>query len=339
MMGTKKQKTNMCNAIITALSSMEPSGRFLKQCAETGEWNELSKIDAADRVAQAMAYAVRGKEKCKLRREQLRRSRSSVRQQSKSAVEGMKSPQSADRPPNHQNAATNNHLGSDISSSSAAQGLASRRGVAAGARNSNSNTSTLEQLDVPGNSHLLQQHLQHLIQQSSGSIANAATLGSQIGQTVGQNRLLQLLLESQQQQLPQQLLPHHYTLNQNQLGQLLLLQSQTPLPIQPVLQIEGLMPTLANAQQQQQQLLLQQLMNQQNVLSSTSLPPSISLSDVPFVAGISPQLPNSHLLQPLQQQLNPLNDLLLSSVLGSLPQQQNSHTLPPNANSPQKHKM
>lgn len=125
-------------------------------------------------------------------------------------------------------------------------------------------------------------------------------------------------------------------MNQNQLGQLLLLQSQTPLPIQPVLQIEGLMPTLANAQQQQQQqLLFQQLMNQQNVLSSTSLPPSIlSLSDVPFVAGISPRLPNSHLLQPLQQQLNPLNDLLLSRVLGNLPQQQNSHTLPPNANSP-----
>lgn len=38
---------------------MEPPGRFLRKCADTGQWEELSKKEALNKAAQAMAYAVR----------------------------------------------------------------------------------------------------------------------------------------------------------------------------------------------------------------------------------------------------------------------------------------
>lgn len=321
MMGTKKQKTNVSNAIVATLYSMDPPGRFLKQCAETGKWNELSKTDAANRVAQAMAYAVRGKEQIKWRREQLRRSRSSLLQKQKDDTEGKKSPQRADRPTRPKNCTTNNHLGGDIILSSAAQGLATLRiGVAAGA--SIGNPSAFEQLSMPGNSHIQQQHLrQHPQQSSTTSTTLPASLGSYVDQHVSQNGLVQLLLKSQQH-------PPQY-MAQNPLEQLL--QSQTFL--QPALQIEELMPTLSRAHQQQQ-LLIQQLLNQQNVLT-TSLPPSISLS-APLMtgAGNRSQLHISYPLQPLQQQFNPLNDFLLSRMLDNL-QQQPNYSITRTSNAPQ----
>ena len=75
MAGTKKQKIDMSKAIVEAIYSKDPPGRFLKKCSKSGQWKELRKRDAADRVAQAMAYAVRGKDETKRRREELRRSR------------------------------------------------------------------------------------------------------------------------------------------------------------------------------------------------------------------------------------------------------------------------
>jgi hypothetical protein len=51
--------------IVETIYSMEPPGRFLKKCSETGEWRELSKKEAADKAAQAMAYAVRAELKAK----------------------------------------------------------------------------------------------------------------------------------------------------------------------------------------------------------------------------------------------------------------------------------
>eukprot|EP00985_Skeletonema_marinoi_P021731 scaffold13481_cov241-Skeletonema_marinoi.AAC.1 len=65
-------------AIVEAIYSLEPPGRFLKQCPATGQWSELSKRDVADRAAQAMAYAVSGKEKSQRRRERRRQSRQSL---------------------------------------------------------------------------------------------------------------------------------------------------------------------------------------------------------------------------------------------------------------------
>ena len=38
---------------------MDPPGRFLRKCADTGQWEELSKKEALNKAAQAMAYAVR----------------------------------------------------------------------------------------------------------------------------------------------------------------------------------------------------------------------------------------------------------------------------------------
>jgi hypothetical protein len=71
--GTKKQKMDMSKAIVESIYSMEPPGRFLKQCpGETGEWKELSRREAADRVAQAMAYAIKGESLKEKRRERRR---------------------------------------------------------------------------------------------------------------------------------------------------------------------------------------------------------------------------------------------------------------------------
>eukprot|EP00985_Skeletonema_marinoi_P014976 scaffold7649_cov154-Skeletonema_marinoi.AAC.5 len=38
---------------------MEPPGRFMKKCTDTGLWRVLSQREAADKTAQAMAYVVR----------------------------------------------------------------------------------------------------------------------------------------------------------------------------------------------------------------------------------------------------------------------------------------
>lgn len=46
---------------------MEPPGRFLKKCASNGEWTELSRKEASNKAAQAMAYAVRSDLKLKSR--------------------------------------------------------------------------------------------------------------------------------------------------------------------------------------------------------------------------------------------------------------------------------
>jgi hypothetical protein len=48
-------------AVVESIYSMEPPGRFLKKCADTGQWMELSKREAADKAAQAMAYVVRAR--------------------------------------------------------------------------------------------------------------------------------------------------------------------------------------------------------------------------------------------------------------------------------------
>jgi len=313
MTGTKKQKMNMSNAIVEAIYSMDPPGRFLKQCAETGQWKELSKRDAADRVAQAMAYSVRGKEKSKQRREERRRS---LRRKSQGDDLDAKSSQGAAQPIHPQQHVTNNHSGGDVSTYEV-QGHSPRRGAAAGT--SSGVPSAREQLRVPGNSNLQQQLLQQLQQSSSNNTTLPTTLGNSIDQNVNQNGLAQLLLQTLQQQ---QQIPLQYTFGQNPLGQLL------QYPLQPALQHEGLTQLLAQAQQQQQhnaqeQQILQHLLNQQNVLSSASLTPSISSLSAPYMTGTQPQPANINLLQTLQQQSNPPNVLLLSSVLSNLQRQPN----------------
>ena len=323
MGGTKKQKMNMPNAIVEAIYSMKPPGRFLKKCPDTGQWSELSTRDAADRVAQAMAYAVRGKDKSKRRREERRRSLRSSRQKSKNDDDdvGRKSSQSAHQSTHNQQRAITDELRDNASSSSAAHhGLDTRRGGAVGTINDMPSASDL--LRVLGNSNLQQQLLLQRLQQPSTTTTLPTSSVNSIDNNVDQHGLAQLLAQAMQQQ--QQPLPLQYTIGQNPIGQLL--QSQTPL--QPAI-FEGLTHLLLNQaqqHQQQQQLLLQRLSNQQNVLPSASLLPALSLI-APFLTGTrsQPQPANNHIISTIQQQSNtPSNALLLSSVLGSLQHQSNS---------------
>mmetsp|Transcript_18925 Transcript_18925/g.28554 ORF Transcript_18925/g.28554 Transcript_18925/m.28554 type:complete len:468 (+) Transcript_18925:178-1581(+) len=325
MTGTKKQKMDISKAIVEAIYSMDPPGRFLKKCPSTGQWNELSARDAADRVAQAMAYAVRGKDKSKRRREERRRSLLRKSQGDGDDLD-VKPSQGAAQPIHPQQHATHNHFGGNVASS-AAQGLTPRRGEALGA--SSGMPPAREQPHMPGNSNLQQQLLQQLQQSSSNNATLPTNLGNSIvDQNVNQNGLAQLLLQMLQQQ---QQIPLQYTVGQNPLGQLL------QYPLQPALQHEGLTQLLAQAQQQQhnaqEQLLLQHLLNQQNLLSSASLTPSISSLSAPYMTGTrsQPQPANINLLQTLQQQSNPANVLLLNSVLSNLQYQPNPNAAISNA--------
>ncbi len=65
IMGTRKQKMMISKDNVEAIYSMEPPGRFLKKCADTGQWKELSEREATNKAAQAMAYLVIVQEKKK----------------------------------------------------------------------------------------------------------------------------------------------------------------------------------------------------------------------------------------------------------------------------------
>eukprot|EP00984_Skeletonema_dohrnii_P014977 scaffold6412_cov147-Skeletonema_dohrnii-CCMP3373.AAC.4 len=323
MAGTKKQKMDISKAIVEAIYSKTPPGRFLKKCPDTGQWSELSKRDAADRAAQAMAYTIKG-ESLKEKRKQRRSSRQKSKDEGEVDVCTKSSSQSAHRSThNQQHAATRYLEGNHSSSSVAHHGLDTRRAGAVGT--SNDMPSASELLRVLGNSNLQQQLLLQQLQQPSTTTTTLPTSSvNSIDNNVDQHGLAQLLAQAMRQQQQQQL-PPQYTVGQNPLGQLL--QSQTPL--QPAT-LEGLTHQLLNQaqqQQHQQQLLLQRLLNQQNVLPSASLLPALSLT-APFLTGTrsQPQPANDTLLQNLQQQSNTpsSNALLLSSVLSSLQHQPNS---------------
>ncbi len=303
MAGTKKQKMEISKAIVEAVYSKDPPGRFLKRCSETGQWEKLSDREAADRVVQAMAYAGRGKDESKRRREELRRSRRRSRQKS---VDGPV------RLELERNKTTNQLLDQNISSSVAHHELAARRGGAEG--NTQSATGLLR---MTGNSnpqqqlHLLQQQLHQSSTSSVATLPTSADNTSNNESVADQNGLIQLLVQTLQQQQQQQqqqqlLLQLQCILNplNNPLGQLL--QPQTAL--QPALNV-GVNQLLNQAQQQQQQL-LRHLLNQQNLNPSASLPMSTSTS-APFLTGNQPQSANNLLLN-LQQQSS------LSNVLSQL---------------------
>eukprot|EP00985_Skeletonema_marinoi_P010812 scaffold5065_cov134-Skeletonema_marinoi.AAC.6 len=306
--GTKKRKMDISKAIVEAIYSMDPPGRFLKQCPDTGQWNELSKRDAADKAAQAMAYAIKG-ESLKQKRRNRRYSQRSLSPQRHMYSHG-----------------SNNHQlleGNDVSSSSVAlHGLAAH-GPAADTNNTESTLSNdhtdssladamlLRVPAVPSTSNSRPQ-----LQQSNSTTTTTLPTSSSIDQSesVNQNGLVQLLAQAvqqqqrhhhqrqQQQQQQQQQLPLQYTLGQNNpLGQqMIMMPPPQQQQLSPAL-LEGLTQILSQAQQQQQQQLLQQqqqqqlillqrLMNQQtvNVLpSAASLPPP---SNTPFLSlqGVMP---------------------------------------------------
>ncbi len=57
-MGTRKQKMMISKDNVEAIYSMDPPGRFLKKCSDTGQWKELPEREATNKAAQAMAYLV-----------------------------------------------------------------------------------------------------------------------------------------------------------------------------------------------------------------------------------------------------------------------------------------
>eukprot|EP00985_Skeletonema_marinoi_P016781 scaffold9061_cov236-Skeletonema_marinoi.AAC.1 len=146
-------------AIVEAIYSMEPPGRFLKKCHESGQWRELTKGEAADKAAQAMAYLVRANLKQKMKR--------SHSLPSSSRDKGAASSQSAhNQPPipSHVNV----HNASYVSASTTSASAASRqRGVGANADDDDdghNNPGVCNEM-FPDNPSLQQQLLQ--MQQSS----------------------------------------------------------------------------------------------------------------------------------------------------------------------------
>eukprot|EP00986_Skeletonema_menzelii_P013029 scaffold7383_cov118-Skeletonema_menzelii.AAC.1 len=219
---------DISKAIVLEVYSMDPPGRFLKQCPDTSQWKELSERDAADRAAQAIAYAIRGKDALKRKRDERRRSlRSSKKSKDDDNDDvGRKLPQSADRPTRLQIAQNSK---SNLPSSVARDGLAARRGGSAGTSNdaqpiagtSNNVQSASNLLRVPGNSILQQQQqlllLPQLNQQNIISSLPASVNNPINNQTLNQHGLIQQVLETLQQQQPQ--LPLQNTSVPNPWGQ------------------------------------------------------------------------------------------------------------------------
>ena len=367
MTGTKRQKMNMAKAIVEAIYSKEPPGRFLKKCTETGQWKELSKMEAANKAVQAMGYAVRGgscKQKKRVRR---RRSRSlpswtppplpSSKSRNYYDDVGTASSQISDR-------LTNNHLEGNVvvASSVAHHELVASRGPAAtagtthakstatvnnGLSDSAANELANELLPIPtGNAHLQQEEPLQQLQQSSRTILPISLVAPPTA--VNQYGLTQVLAHAheqqqrhhhQQQQQQQHLLQH--TLGQNLPLEGLHLQALQQLP---TALLEGLAQLLAQKDQQQQQLsLLQHAFGQHTSGLPNSLYPP-TLSSAPSSAlptsgilllstGSQPQQPvNSMFLQnPVQpQSQHPSNSYLLS-MLSHLQNQPNTGTGTSNA--------
>eukprot|EP00984_Skeletonema_dohrnii_P004935 scaffold1740_cov150-Skeletonema_dohrnii-CCMP3373.AAC.4 len=300
---------DISKAIVEAIYSKTPPGRFLKKCPDTGQWNELSRREAADRAAQAMAYVIKGeslKEKRRQRRSLLPPSLQSKDDDQADDVCTKPSSQSINHP-------TNNHSeGINHSSSSVAHhGLDTRREGAAGT--SDDVPSASELLRVPEHINLQEQLLLQQLQQSSTTNLPTSVDNPQLA---NQNVLAQLMFQSlQQQQIQQQQLPLQYTMGQNPFG----IQTQI-----------GLTPQMLNqAQQQQQQHNEQQqlfvqhqrqrLLNQQNELPLPS-PSTLSLS-APISTGHRSQLANNTLLQTIHLQSNPSFGVFSNAGISNAPQE------------------
>ena len=347
MSGTKKQKMDMSHAIVAAVYSMNPPGRFLKQCPDTGKWSELSERDAVERAAQAMGYAIRDKDDLKRKRDERRRSpRRSSRQKSSTeadddggddvAAEALSS------------LSVPHHLSAVRASSTTAAGDINNTTIesSTAAQNDRSGLSAADVMGMP-----LPPSSQ--LHQPSNAINHHPTSTNQY-----LNQWIQGVLAQAAQHQPQQQLLPNYNLGQNPLGQLPHSQTQTPLQPaasldvathQPVDQAQQLQQLIQQQQQWQNLILLQHLLNNpQNALTSDLLATilsSLAPSSAPL--GVAP-IPNanvassnyssttphlaannidiSHIQH--QQLSNPSNALLLSSVLSNLQHQLNGFGIP-----------
>lgn len=349
MSGTKKQKMDMSHAIVAAVYSMNPPGRFLKQCPDTGKWSELSERDAVERAAQAMGYAIRDKDDLKRKRDERRRSPRRRSSRQKSSTE-------ADDDDEDDVAAE------ALSSLSAPHNLSAVRASTAGdINNTTIESSTAAQNDRSGLSaaDVMGMPLppSSQLHQPSNAINHHPTSTNQY-----LNQWIQEVLTQAARHQPQlQQILQNYNLGQNPLGQLPHSHSQTQTPLQPAASLDVATHQPIDQTQQLQQLIQQQqqwqnlillqhrLNNPQNVLPSDLLATflsSLAPSSAPL--GVAP-IPNanvassnyssttqshpaannidiSHIQQ--QQLSNPSNALLLSSVLSNLQHQLNGFGIP-----------
>ena len=342
MSGTKKQKMDMSHAIVAAVYSMNPPGRFLKQCPDTGKWSELSERDAVERAAQAMGYAIRDKDDLKRKRDERRRSprRSSRQKSSTEADDDDEDDVAAEA----------------LSSLSAPHNLSAVRASTAGdINNTTIESSTAAQNDRSGLSaaDVMGMPLppSSQLHQPSNAINHHPTSTNQYLNQWIQEVLTQAAKQPQLQQILQ-----NYNLGQNPLGQLTHSHSQTQTPLQPAAsldvathqpidQTQQLQQLIQQQQQWQNLILLQHLLNNpQNALPSDLLATilsSLAPSSAPL--GVAP-IPNanvassnyssttphlaannidiSHIQH--QQLSNTSTALLLSSVLSNLQHQPNN---------------
>ena len=265
MTSTKKQKMDMAKAIVEAIHSKEPPGRFLKKCSgETGQWIELSKREAADKAAQAMAYAIRGESLKQKRMERRRRfcPLPSISSQPHDDV-GAASSQTADRPAAQLQPHANH---------SAAHGLVARGNRIV----SNDVQSTGELLPRYSN---LQQQLIRLQQQTSATSANPLNNLAHILRLQHQQHhdlLLQYTLGQRQQQQQQQLLLQH-ALGQSMQPHPLTSLTLTPASLPPTLSLPS--PSLSAPSLSDQVALLPSRRLLQNLapVQSQSNPPNAYL--------------------------------------------------------------
>mmetsp|Transcript_23733 Transcript_23733/g.47154 ORF Transcript_23733/g.47154 Transcript_23733/m.47154 type:complete len:398 (+) Transcript_23733:163-1356(+) len=280
-MGTKKQKMEISKAIAETIYSKVPPGRFLKKCSDgSGLWKELSKREAEDKAAQAMAYIINA-ESLKLKRRERRRSLSlpltqQPRQQDDVAASSTQTADQSQLKPY----ATNNHLNDNDSSSVAA------RRLAAGGERVDSNkalsaasAAAADDELLPANS-IFQQQL-HQLQRQSSATTNPPPISA--GINLLNNRDGSVQVQSQISQMQ-----YHHQQRHQQYQQQLLLQNAAALGNHHT--TVELTLLLNQAQQQnQQQLQLQQLLSQhgtsQHIMQphpltslSAYLPPTLSLS-------------------------------------------------------------
>ena len=201
--GTKKQKMMISRTIVDDIYSKEPPGRFLKECPDTGQWIELSRREAADKAAQAMAYAVRNANSPKSTSKKKRKTPSSPSTTTAATAiskqqEGTVKDQSL---PSHANVG---YPGGPVAAMSASSAI----------------TASTNNPPPPSISSLQQQIPSLPLQQSSTSLPAISSVTSQ-------NELLtQLLLVTQQQQ--QQIQQQQHALSQ------LLASLTAPAPAPPI---------------------------------------------------------------------------------------------------------
>eukprot|EP00986_Skeletonema_menzelii_P015070 scaffold11001_cov85-Skeletonema_menzelii.AAC.1 len=167
----------IAKVIVEAVYSKNPPGRFLKKCSETGQLKELSRRDAADKAAQAMAYLINGESlKRRLRRFNLPPPSQPQGEGDDDGDLCGKSHTSADRRRRLQQHPTKDDLKSNHSSSASQHGLTASWGGGAAATNDDAQPDGSDTLHLPGNSNPQQQVLLQQMQQQNALFSPSASL-------------------------------------------------------------------------------------------------------------------------------------------------------------------